>query len=164
MQSLHEWLGPNGSIVQGVTKASGIVKRNLALEYPYLDLTGDVIGAAYSVHHAKGFGFLEKVYRRALVVELEYLGIQARREVTFELHHRGVPIGVYRADLIVESRIIVEVQTGMFLDPAVVPQTLNYLRAAGLSIGLVIYFGPRLKVKRVTDFSTPKLAPTLDRF
>lgn len=139
------------------------MKRYLALEYPYLDLTSDIIGAAYSVHHAKGFGFLEKVYRRALVVELEYLGIHARREVTFDLYHRGVPIGVYRADLIVESRVIVEVKTGLLLDPGVVPQTLNYLRASGLSIGLVIYFGPRLKVKRVTDFSTTESASTFDR-
>jgi GxxExxY protein len=104
----------------------------------------------------------EKVYRRALVVELEYLGIHSRREVTFDLHHRGVPIGVYRADLIVESRVIVEVKTGMFLDPAVVPQTLNYLKASGLSIGLVIYFGPQLKVKRVTDFSRAASASVLD--
>jgi GxxExxY protein len=138
--------------------------RDLALEYPYLDLTGDIIGAAYAVHHSKGFGFLEKVYRRALVVELEYLGIHSRREVTFDLHHRGVPIGVYRADLIVESRIIVEVKTGLLLDPAVVPQTLNYLKASGLSIGLVVYFGPRLKVKRVTDFSSAVSASTGDQF
>lgn len=140
------------------------MKRDLALEYPYLELTGDIIGAAYSVHHAKGFGFLEKVYRRALVIELEYLGIHSRREVTFDLHHRGVPVGVYRADLIVESRVIVEVKTGMLLDPAVVPQTLNYLKASGLSIGLVVYFGPHLKVKRVTDFSATAPASTLERF
>lgn len=140
------------------------MKRDLELDYPYFDLTGNIIGAAYSVHHSKGFGFLEKVYRRALVVELEYLGIHSRREVTFDLHHRGVSIGEYKADLIVESRIIVEVKTGLFLDPAAIPQTLNYLRASGLSIGLVVYFGPRLKVKRVTDFPTSSHASTKSRF
>src|SRR5690242_8250211 len=155
-------VGPDNQIVDDVSNASRIVKGRATLEYPYVDLTGDIIGAAYAVHRAKGFGFLERVYRRALVVELEYLGIQSRREVAFDLHHRGVPIGVYRADLIVESRVIVEVKTGMLLDPAVVPQTLNYLKASGLSVGLVIYFGPQLKVKRVTDFPTAASASTLD--
>ena len=140
------------------------MNRDVAPEYPYLDLTSDIIGAAYAVHRAKGFGFLEKVYRRALVVELEYLGIDFRREVTFDLQHRGVPIGVYRADLIVESRVVVEVKTGLLLDPGVIPQTLNYLRASELSIGLVLYFGPQLKVKRVTDFSATEPAPTIEKF
>lgn len=146
------------------SQTSRVVNRDLALEYPYVALTGEIIGAAYAVHRAKGFGFLEKVYRRALVVELEYLRIRSRREVTFDHHHRGVPIGVYRADLIVESRVVVEVKTGLFLDPAVVPQTLNYLRASGLSIGLVLYFGPQLRVKRVTDFEAATSASTKERF
>lgn len=146
------------------SQTSRVVNRYLALEYPYVDLTGDIIGDAYTVHRAKGFGFLEKVYRRALVVELEYLGIHSRCEVTFDLHHRGVPIGVYRADLIVESRVVVEVNTGLLLDPGVVPQTLNYLRVSGLSIGLVVYFGPQLRVKRVTDFAATTSASTTERF
>lgn len=146
------------------SQTSSVVKRDLVLDYPYIELTGNIIGAAYAVHRAKGFGFLEKVYRRALVVELEYLGIHSRREVTFDLHHRGVPIGVYRADLIVESRVVVEVKTGLLLDPAVIPQTLNYLRASGLSIGLVVYFGPQLRVKRVTDFEAATSASTIERF
>jgi GxxExxY protein len=140
------------------------VDRDLELEYPYVDLTGQIIGAAYAVHRAKGFGFLEKVYRRALVVELEYLGFHSQREVTFDLYHRGVPIGIYRADMIVESRVVVEVKTGLLLDPAVIPKTLNYLRASSLSIGLVIYFGPRLRVKRVTDCSATGLTSTTARF
>ena len=142
-----------------MSRASRSHSRVLTLDYPYHDLTGEIIGAAYAVHNAKGFGFLERVYRRALVVELAHLGISSEREVSFPLYHRSVPIGLYRADLIVESRVVVEVKTGLLLDPAVVPQTLNYLKASGLSVGLVVYFGPSLKVKRVTNFSMPPERP-----
>jgi GxxExxY protein len=78
---------------------------------------------------------------------------------TRAIHIRGVPIGLYRADLVVESRVIVEVKTGLLLDPGVIPQTQNYLKASGLSVGLVIYFGPSLKVKRVTNFLAPSVRP-----
>jgi len=131
----------------------------VTLEYPDEDLTGVIIGAAYAVHHDHGFGFLEKVYRRAFVVELAHLGVCSEREVPFTLYHRGVPIGLYRADLIVESTVIVEVKTGLLLDPGVIPQTLNYLKASGLSVGLVVYFGPSVKVKRVTNFLAPSIRP-----
>ena len=131
----------------------------VTLEYPDEDLTGVIIGAAYAVHNDHGFVFLEKVYRRALVVELAHLGVYSEREVPFTLYHRGVPIGLYRADLIVESTVIVEVKTGLLLDPGVIPQTLNYLKASGLSVGLVVYFGPSVKVKRVTNFLAPSIRP-----
>ena len=138
-----------------MSRASRSYSRTLTLDYPYHDLTGEIIGAAYAVHNAKGFGFLEKVYRRALVVELAHRGISSEYEVSFPLYYRGVAIGLYRADLIAESRVVVEVKTGFHLDPAVVPQTLNYLKASGLSVGLVLYFGPSVKVKRVTSFPMP---------
>ena len=128
-------------------------------EYPYEDLTRVIIGAGYAVHNDHGFGFLEKVYRRALVVELAHLGVHSEREVPFSLYHRGVPIGFYKADLIVESSVIVEVKTGLLLDPGAIPQTLNYLKASGLSVGLVVYFGPSVKVKRVTNFLAPSVRP-----
>jgi GxxExxY protein len=118
-------------------------------DYPRQELTRDIIGACYSVHNVLGFGFLETVYKRALMSELALRGIKAQAEVAFQLHYRGAPIGLYYADLIVESQVIVEVKTGLFLDPASVSQALNYLGASGLSVGLVLYFGPRVKVRRV---------------
>src|ERR1051325_8741421 len=112
---------PYGSYMSGASRTD---TRGVTREYPHDDLTERVIGASFAVHNTHGFGFLEKVYLRALVVELTHLGISSEREVSFKLYHRGVPIGLYRADLIVESRVIVEVKTGLLLDPAVVPQTL----------------------------------------
>ena len=58
---------------------------------------------------------------------------------------------MYRADLVVESLVVVEVKTGLLLDPAAVSQTLNYVRASGVPVGLVCYFGPNLKVRRVAN-------------
>ena len=123
-----------------------------SLEYPYNDLTREIIGGCHTVDTALGFGFLEKVYRRALFIELGYLGIERKESVRFRLHHRDKPIGLYEADLIVEGAVIVEVKTGFFLDPGCISQTLNYLKASKLLVGLVCYFGPHFKVKRVTNF------------
>ena len=121
-------------------------------EYPFHDLTHGIIGAALRVYRTWAFGLLEKPHRRALVVELEHSGLASRCEVPFELYHRGVRIGVYRADLIVENKVLVEVKSGLLFDPAAIPQTLNYLKASGLIVGLITYFGPRMKIKRVTNF------------
>ena len=96
-----------------------------------------------------GFGFKETSYRRALVVELDHRGLHVRQEVPYRLHYRGVDVGWYRADLIVEDQIVCEVKTGLLLDPVALPQTINYLKASKLSLGLICYFGARLKVKRV---------------
>ena len=119
--------------------------------YPHQDLTHEIIAACYSVFHALGFGFLERVYLRALVVELGRRGLACRREVPFVIEYEGVEVGLYRADLIVESLVVVEVKTGLLLDPAAVSQTLNYVRASGLPVGLVCYFGPTMKVRRVAN-------------
>jgi len=117
---------------------------------PLNELTGKIIGSAYAVHRGFGFGFLEPVYRRALAVELAFRGVGVGDEVPYELYHRGVSVGFYRADLVVERQVIVEVKTGVVLDPVSKPQLLNYLRAADLSLGLVIHFAPTgAVIKRV---------------
>jgi GxxExxY protein len=118
-------------------------------DYPLQELTGRVIGAFFEVHRRFGFGFLESVYRQALAVELAYAGIPAAQQVPFELMHRGVSVGHYRADLIVASKLIVEAKTGLLFDPVAPAQLLNYLKAARLEVGLVLHFGPRTQIKRV---------------
>lgn len=117
--------------------------------YPLSELTRDVIAGFYRTFDAFGFGFLESVYRRALWVELRHAGLGVQREVPFELYHLGEWIGRYRADLIVEQKLIVEVKTGPLLDPSAIAQLLNYLNVTKLPLGLVLYFGPKPKVKRV---------------
>jgi GxxExxY protein len=123
-------------------------------KYPLSELTRDVIAGFYRSFDALGYGFLESVYGRALAVELRHAGLGVQSEVPFELFHRGEWIGRYRADLIVERKLIVEVKTGPSLDPTAIPQLLNYLNVTKLPLGLVLYFGPKPKVKRVIRDST----------
>jgi GxxExxY protein len=119
-------------------------------EYPEQRLTGKIIASGYAVFRSFGFGFLESVYRRALTVELRHLGVVVAEEVPYELFHRGVSVGFYRADLVVESSIMVETKTGLVPDAFAPTQLLNCLCAAQLSVGLIVHFGPRgVSVKRV---------------
>ena len=117
--------------------------------YPLSELTRDVIAGFYRSYDAFGCGFLESAYRRVLTVELRHAGLAVESEVSFELFHLGEWIGHYRADLIVERTLIVEVKTGPTLDPHAIPQLLNYLNVTKLPLGLVLFFGPRPKVRRV---------------
>ena len=117
--------------------------------YPMQELTGRIIAASFVVHGEFGFGFLESVYRRALAVELRHQGVPLAQEVPYELFHRGVHVGLYRADLVVDSQVIVEAKRGLRLDPTAPAQALNCLRASGLSLGLVIHFGTNVNIRRV---------------
>ena len=118
-------------------------------DFPDQHLSGMVIAAGYAVHQAFGFGFMETVYKKALVVELRHAGAAVEQEFRFDLTHRGVNGGVYRADIIVEGRIIIEVKTGLLPDPIAPAQLLNYLAASKLTLGLVLHFGPRLEIRRI---------------
>ena len=123
--------------------------RYVDAKYPLSELTRDVIAGFYRTYDTLGFGFLESVYRRALSVELTLAGLGVEREVPFELFHLGEWIGRYRADLIIEKTLIVEVKRGTQFDPEAIPQLLNYLNVTKLPLGLVLFFGPKPRVKRV---------------
>lgn len=133
-------------------------------DYPDQDLTRAVIGAFYYVYHHHGFGFLESIYRKALLVEMRYRGIPTAEEVPFQITHRDVVVGTYRADLIAGDRVIVEVKAGTVLDPAAALQLQNYLHASRIHVGLVLHFGPSPQVKRLIatrsrlqDYSSPHI-------
>ena len=126
--------------------------------FPLKALTGTIIASAFTVFNTLGFGFLETVYRRALVVELRHRGVWVDEEVFFNMTHRGEPIAKYKADVIAEKRVIVEAKTGRARDPNAPTQLLNYLSVAKIDIGLVVHFGPRgVQTKRViaTEERTP---------
>ena len=119
-------------------------------DLPEETLTGRVIASAYNVQRSFGYGFAETVYRRALAVELQFIGVPVAQELSYELFHRGVSVGAYRADLVVDDRLIVEVKTGKVLEAVARAHLLNYLRAADLPLGLLAYFGPNgTSIKRV---------------
>ena len=125
--------------------------------FPLEAVTGTIIAGAFSVFRAFGYGFVEPVYRRALGVDLTRRGVRVEQEVKYELFHFGEPVGCYKADMVVDSRVIVETKTGLILDPLAQVQFLNYLCAAQLPLGLVIYFGPRgVKAKLLIWNGKPK--------
>lgn len=130
--------------------ASSPTKRSFdPAAYPDQDLTREIIGAFYYVYHALGYGFLESVYRKAMVVELRHRGIRVSEETPFEIRHRGVLVGTHRTDVIAEDRVIIETKTGLVLDPATLSQISSYLNAAKIRLGLVLHFGPTPQVKRL---------------
>ena len=112
-------------------------------------ITGPILGAFYAVHSQLGFGFLETVYSNALIVLLRAAGLDVAQEVPFEIIFHGHSIGSYRADLVVESKVVVEIKAGRAIVPAHGAQLLNYLRASNLEVGLLLNFGETASFRRV---------------
>jgi len=106
------------------------------------ELTGQIIGAFFECYNRLEFGYLESVYRHALVVELQLRGHRCAREGLIEVIYKGVCVGNYRYDLLVERRVLVEVKSSDALPPTAKRQLRNYLRGTGLEVGLLLHFGP----------------------
>ena len=100
-----------------------------------------VIGAAMAVHRHFGPGYLEEVYKNALMVELEALAIQSEKEVPIAVNYKGVRVGDYRADVIVDNRLILELKAVTTINHSHEAQLVNYLNATGIEDGLLINFG-----------------------
>ena len=114
------------------------------------DLTYRVIGAAMAVHNTLGPGFLETVYEKALMVELELAGLKALRQAAIPVLYRGVNVGDYFADILVEGRLILELKTVDTSSDVHRAQVLNYLKATGLKLALLINFtGQKLQWERI---------------
>lgn len=114
------------------------------------ELTKAVIGAAFEVSNTLGPGFLEKVYERALLHELSLRGVSAKTQVSCLVRYKGQYVGEYVADLVIEEKLIVELKCADRLSNDHLAQCLNYLKASGLSIALLINFQkPGLEWKRV---------------
>ncbi len=114
-------------------------------------LTERVIGLAMSVHNTLGHGFLEAVYRGSLCHELRKEGLAHESEKRLNVTCDGVVVGVYIADIIIESRLILELKAASALSKADEQQLVNYLKATGIATGLVLNFGtPGLEFKRRT--------------
>ena len=111
-------------------------------------LTERIIACCYAVHNQLGSGFLESVYRKALVIELRQAGLRANGEVPLSVRYRGQEVGQFFADLLVEDSIICELKACDVLLMQHEAQLVNYLQATGTDIGLLINFGDRVTVKR----------------
>ncbi len=122
-------------------------------------LTREIIGAYYDVYNALGFGFVESVYQRALPLALRARGISSEREVPLSVHYMGAVVGDYRADLIVDGKVIVESKVAAKILPIHEIQLVNYLKATTITVGLILNFGPEPSVRRlVLSFPRGKTA------
>jgi len=117
-------------------------------------ITKGIISRGFKVSNALGCGFLEKVYENALALELRKAGLKTGQQHAIVVHYDGTVVGEYAADLLVEGKVIVELKAVKALDDVHLAQCMNYLKATGLSVCLLLNFGrPKLEVKRVVrDF------------
>jgi GxxExxY protein len=116
------------------------------------DLSRRVIGCALIVLNALGAGFLEKVYENALAHELRKAGLAVTQQHGVSVMYDGMVVGEYVIDLMIEQALLVELKATKALDEAHHAQCLNYLKASGMRLGLLLNFGkPRMEIKRVAN-------------
>lgn len=116
------------------------------------ELSNAVIGRAFTVANTLGVGFLEKVYENALAYELRKAGYQVEQQKPIKVHYDGVVVGDYIADLLVNGRVLIELKAMRAVDDVHRAQCMNYLRATGLPICLLLNFGSsRIQVKRIIN-------------
>ena len=120
----------------------------MALEHK--TITEKIIGAAFEIHKELGYGFLEKVYQKAMQVELKYLGLKTELETPIKVRFKGHIIGDYFADLLVEEKVVVELKVAENYNSKDEAQLINELKATGIRVGLLINFGKeRVEFKRL---------------
>ena len=113
-------------------------------------ITERIIGRAFTVSSTLGVGFLEKVYENALAHELRKAGLRVSQQHPTRVYYDGIVVGNYIADLVVEDRVVVELKAVKELTDIHMAQCLNYLKATGLKICLLLNFGqPRVEIKRI---------------
>lgn len=111
-------------------------------------ITEKIIGAAYGMHNLLGSGFLEKVYQNSLAIELRSLAFKVDVEKPIEVLYKDINVGNYFADIMVDEKVIVEIKAIKELSKIHEVQLVNYLKATGIEVGLLINFGTSVQVKR----------------
>ena len=121
-------------------------------------LTKHVIGASFQVYNTLGFGFLESVYENALSIELSELGLSHTKQAPIQVNYGGRIVGDFIADVLVETKLVVELKSVTQLTVAHEVQVANYLAATDIETGLLINFGPeKVEIKRKhRTYRTPK--------
>jgi len=114
----------------------------------HAEVTEKIIRAFYEVYNSLGYGFSEKVYENALVLELRKDGLHAQPQERITVYYDGEPVGEYAADIVVNEIVIVELKAVRQLLKEHEAQLLNYLKATAIEVGLLLNFGPRAEVKR----------------
>jgi GxxExxY protein len=115
----------------------------------YEELTEKIIGCAYKAYNQMGFGFLESVYEKCLLIELKKAGLVAESQIPINVFYDGEHVGEFAADILVEKTIILELKSVRAVIQAHEVQLVNYLTATKKEVGLILNFGPeKMDVKR----------------
>jgi GxxExxY protein len=117
------------------------IHRETIVELQHKEITEQIIGASFEVYRVLGYGFLEKVYQRAMQVELQLRGLNAELESKVKVRYKDAIVGDYSADLFVENCVVVELKVAKEYQSEDEPQLLNELKATGIKVGLLINFG-----------------------
>ncbi len=115
----------------------------IIMELLYKELTEKIIKAFYDVYNELGYGFLERVYQNALHFELKARGHQVEVQKEIKVYYKGVEVGLYYADIVVDNKIILELKAAETLVEEHDHQLLNYLRGTDMEVGLILNFGPK---------------------
>ncbi len=105
------------------------------------ELTAAILKCCFEVSNELGSGFLESVYEKALIVALAQTGLSVQSQVPLKVTFRGVIVGDFFADLIIEKKILIEIKSVSRLTPDHKAQVINYLNATGFEVGLLVNFG-----------------------
>lgn len=113
-------------------------------------ITEKIIGCAYTVSNTLGIGFVEKVYENALAIAIRKAGLMVEQQYPIKVAFEGIVVGEFFADLFVEKRVLIELKAVSVLAQEHTAQALNYLRATGIEVCLLINFGqPKIEIKRL---------------
>lgn len=118
------------------------------MAYLHQDITEKIIKAFYQVYNTLGYGFLERVYQKALLSELRKMGLICKEEYPVKVYYDEMQVGDYRADIIVDDKVIVENKASESLCEEHEFQLINYLKATKIEIGLLLNFGKKPEFKR----------------
>lgn len=117
-------------------------------DFKHSQLTQNIIKAYYNVYNTLGFGFLEKVYENAMVLELKEMGFEVEKQKQIDVFYHNEPIGTYYADLLVNDKVILELKAAQYLLEDHEIQLINYLKATKIEVGLLLNFGKKPEFKR----------------
>jgi len=129
--------------------------------FKHQELTRKIIGVFYEVYNELGHGFLESVYEAAMLIALREAGLKAEAQVPIAVYFRGNRVGDFRADLMVENAILLELKAARALDSSHEAQLLNYLRATQIEVGLLLNFGIKPEFKRLAFDNERKTQPQI---
>ncbi len=118
-------------------------------DYKYKELTDKIIHGFYEVYNELGFGFLESVYEKSLMLILSEYGLRVENQSRIEVNFRNRIVGEFRADLIVDKKVVIELKAVRTLLPEHEAQLINYLKATEYEIGLLLNFGNKPQIKRL---------------